>query len=530
MGVGTSIGAYYDDDFNYQAGVTPPPKDGVVKPKAGDEDMEVSPSSPTRNRELDDLEMKSLGTPVSYELDNREGEDHTNVWKADGTLNKEGFGKAVRDLAVSTGNYLWGTPSIPEAPVSDLSRALGHEDIKLGGEIDRPLLSRAIDDVQAGANLLGVGKGESWADKLTKPDGFSKGYTALNKIFGTGDVERYQLWPEKMLRAGINAAYNIAEGKKSMWAFDPDSGEFRTSVDGLESAHELMPFILSGTIPGRISLKETKPSAQEIVARDEQSISQQAIAQVRRQRSNIEEMSHGEQRAILDDLSIPAAAERRGLIREEDPRAPHEIDDGLGANPELFTRAERAEMESVYRQEPFRDDGFEPFPQGYDRDFHTTIEHGPQYSVEVRQAMQGDKLKLIKEDTLRNGKTHLFKFANKDGVGELTINERKNGRELYVSWIGTSGKHDSPGTFGTKAIKEFFREVAREFPKAEAVTGFRVSGARQKTGKGSADAIMEIPGRRQGRRREEARKSEETRMYEQMEEDFNNPDMLTRGQ
>ena len=51
-------------------------------------------------------------------------------------------------LSTQFGNYLWGTPQIPEAPDTPLSNALGKRDIKLIPQIpSRSPLDQAIDSV-----------------------------------------------------------------------------------------------------------------------------------------------------------------------------------------------------------------------------------------------------------------------------------------------------------------------------------------------------------------------------------------------
>jgi hypothetical protein len=46
-------------------------------------------------------------------------------------------------------------------------------------------------------------------DWLSKP--FSEGTKVGNKIFGTGGEERYQFWPERMIREGLSAAHDVTQ-------------------------------------------------------------------------------------------------------------------------------------------------------------------------------------------------------------------------------------------------------------------------------------------------------------------------------
>lgn len=101
-------------------------------------------------------------------IDDRRSENFSGSYHDDGSFAWDRIPQTAKALSVSMGNTLWGTPQIPEAPRSNLSDALGREDIKLEPNAGRSLLHRAIDDVQTGANMFGLGKGPAWADKLTE--------------------------------------------------------------------------------------------------------------------------------------------------------------------------------------------------------------------------------------------------------------------------------------------------------------------------------------------------------------------------
>lgn len=60
MGIGTSIGAFFETDFDHQAGVVTPPK--------GDEGMVLKPQQREQNKQLENIEMTELGgIPVKYD-------------------------------------------------------------------------------------------------------------------------------------------------------------------------------------------------------------------------------------------------------------------------------------------------------------------------------------------------------------------------------------------------------------------------------------------------------------------------------
>ena len=101
-------------------------------------------------------------------IDDRRNENFSGAYHDDGSFAWDRIPQTLKSLSVNAGNALWGTPQIPEAPRSRLSDDLGREDIKLEPNVGRSLLHRAIDDVQTSANMVGVGKEPSWADKLTE--------------------------------------------------------------------------------------------------------------------------------------------------------------------------------------------------------------------------------------------------------------------------------------------------------------------------------------------------------------------------
>lgn len=66
-------------------------------------------------------------------------------------------------------------------------------------------------------------------------------------------------------------------------------------------------------------------------------------------------------------------------------------------------------------------------------------------------------------------------------VADLDIAEEKGGKHLYVDDIrGTGGF--GPNDLGPSAMRDLIRQLKAEFPNAETLGGFRVSGAREKAG------------------------------------------------
>jgi GGDEF domain-containing protein len=69
----------------------------------------------------------------------------------------------------------------------------------------------------------------------------------------------------------------------------------------------------------------------------------------------------------------------------------------------------------------------------------------------------------------------------------LRVSETDNGKTLEVNWIGKAGPGAQPNQLGPAAMMRVIRELAQEFPNAETIKGWRVSGARTASG-GAAGA------------------------------------------
>jgi hypothetical protein len=86
---------------------------------------------------------------------------------------------------------------------------------------------------------------------------FSPGTKSGNRLFGTGGEERYQLWPERIVRSvlaaardGMTAAHDAMTGELPMWAEDPETGEIHTSPQAIERARNLAGLLVGGGMPG----------------------------------------------------------------------------------------------------------------------------------------------------------------------------------------------------------------------------------------------------------------------------------------
>lgn len=71
----------------------------------------------------------------------------------------------------------------------------------------------------------------------------------INKLFRT-DEQRYQLWPEKIVREGLTAAGDVMSGKVPTFAIDPVTGDAHTSPQMIEKAQAISALAGTGGLAG----------------------------------------------------------------------------------------------------------------------------------------------------------------------------------------------------------------------------------------------------------------------------------------
>src|SRR5882757_429786 len=72
----------------------------------------------------------------------------------------------------------------------------------------------------------------------------------LKQLFGLGGEERTQLWPERMVRAGVTAAGNVMSGQTPQWAVDPETGDVHTSPQMIEAGLDTAALAGTGGMAG----------------------------------------------------------------------------------------------------------------------------------------------------------------------------------------------------------------------------------------------------------------------------------------
>jgi len=72
----------------------------------------------------------------------------------------------------------------------------------------------------------------------------------LKQLFGLGGESRVQLWPERMVRAGVTAAGNVMSGQTPQWAVDPETGDVHTSPQMIEAGLDTAALAGTGGLAG----------------------------------------------------------------------------------------------------------------------------------------------------------------------------------------------------------------------------------------------------------------------------------------
>lgn len=535
MGIGTSLGAYFDDAFHHQAGIDTQDENEHSSEGIKHDDTPIP---------VNYLGELSHGDDLSY--------DRTEVG-ANQPMTKEDALERSKKLPMDEESYT--LPNNPYLWIRKKTPSSGKEDEST------PVSSNGSNIVPV-SDRIDVYKGDAPKEPPNIEDVREPDF--VDKLFGTNGAERYPLWPERMVRDMLSSAHDVGTGKVPMWSMDPETGDMHTSIDGLEAAHSLMPAANGGGFPLKIQLH---PEAVDALSEGPNAFQQFMAGRGRSQSSNIVE---GEVptppaapafpvRGSNEDSTSFALRSIRHVLDhappEETPGTPefnqhygyhvdpepsgHPMDPETAANryhnlpsgdnirfahnyEEHATDAQWDRYERLvndpHRQVPFED--LSTPERMYPEDAHGLTENdlvdwdshdridtsvlSRRRIDEVKQEFEEHSNIVVKKGNVsllkdpyqiespRN--SHLYKFLSDKGIpGELTVRPKQDGEEIYVAWIGTIGTR-GPMDVGRSEMKNLFKLLADQYPKAETITGFRVSGARAEAGK-TGDAEMKIPGR-----------------------------------
>jgi hypothetical protein len=79
---------------------------------------------------------------------------------------------------------------------------------------------------------------------------FSEGHPLGNQLFGTGGEERYQLWPEKVVREALSVPHDVKTGALPTTSIDPETGEVVTSPQLIAGAQAMSALAGTGGLAG----------------------------------------------------------------------------------------------------------------------------------------------------------------------------------------------------------------------------------------------------------------------------------------
>lgn len=113
--------------------------------------------------------------------------------------------------------------------------------------------------------------------------------------------------------------------------------------------------------------------------------------------------------------------------------------------------------------------------------------------------VQNLRLKKVKANLLDEykeaGGSHTFAITDQVGrdVGQLMLTERYEGKDLYVEWVGNSSAVSPANALGPRLIRTLAKEIQKQFPNAEFISGHRISGAREKAGTEQSKGMVRFP-------------------------------------
>lgn len=129
-------------------------------------------------------------------------------------------------------------------PTHIIIRPPGVNDPQYDGATDKNWLHSFMKSNEPSPLLEGLRKLASYLENTP----FSQGTRVGNRMFGTGGEERYQFWPERMIRSAVTLPGDVMSGETSVQSIDPVTGETHTSPQAIERAQDTAGLMGSSTL------------------------------------------------------------------------------------------------------------------------------------------------------------------------------------------------------------------------------------------------------------------------------------------
>lgn len=120
----------------------------------------------------------------------------------------------------------------------------------------------------------------------------------------------------------------------------------------------------------------------------------------------------------------------------------------------------------------------------------------PTADIKAERKYGADKLKLARMDEaarqdldINPGYKDAFDITDEKGNVVGTLQGMVRGTNFFVDWVSSRAWAQS---FGPRQVRSLIEELKREYPQIETVSGYRVSGAREKSGKEDNYAVFKL--------------------------------------
>lgn len=480
MGIGTSLGAYFENDFNHQAGIEDHTHDEMV----------VSPGKVDQNKQLEKQDDEVLGgTEVS---------DKTKSGEYIGELGKDDDVSFDRTLPIGRRGddgkvqYHIDPKDVPLQP--------GEESFTLP---DNPHLwirkSKELVPMSSNKNLV---QPVAFKDRSQEPIDLNPMNDTENGVIGMGQMggEGPSVFQTFMSTRGRRQQSNIVDHpteeapavredfRQIPFTDHMSDPEFHSYVRENASNTGLRFTPEQEARFGRLS-QETpatpvrRPEPEPLAGRP---VDHPDFTRLVDEHYNaLREFSDNHHNEAWQPRGIHPGETLREFAEREVNRA----------DPDLRYHGHRepAPEPDMYVQEPFvphypevHEPGQSISSYGERRAAEKLRDYRSSDEPEIKSGSIG--LKMDRDSGRRQELNFYHEPTNT--IGSLDISQRNEGKQLYIHGIGL-GENISPNSLGKRAMRDLIEALKEQYPNAETIKGFRVSGARSAVGQ-TGDAEMRI--------------------------------------